>query len=119
MASRDVTERMYLNADRTKIVAGGPEAAYLFKIPGDQITDEEAVRYGLSKPKAAEAREARPPARTGNRRAAARNAEAVNEDDLEPEEDAEAKAAADKPEEDKAADQGGNKSQGPAENKGA
>jgi hypothetical protein len=111
-----VTERMYLNADKTKIVTGGADAAFLFKIPGDTLTDEERVQYGLATAteKAATANP-RPP-RRGTARA--RNAEAVNEDELEADDGDDQEKAAES-DEDKAAGQGEDKSRGPAANKSA
>lgn len=110
-----VTERLYLNADRTKIVTGGEDAAFLFKIPGDTLTDEERAQYGLATEQEKASAEDRSPPRRGAVRggARARNAEAVDEAELEADE----KAA--EPDEDKAEAKAEDKSQGPAENKSA
>lgn len=40
--------RIYLNADKSKVVEGdSPEAAHLFAVEGDDVSDEDAKRYGL------------------------------------------------------------------------
>lgn len=47
-------KRLYLNADRSKVVEeGDPEAAYLFAAEGAEVPDAEAKKYGLmgEKPK--------------------------------------------------------------------
>jgi hypothetical protein len=47
-----LTERSYVNADRTKVVSeDSPEAAFLLGLPGDEVPDAEAERLGLNKPK--------------------------------------------------------------------
>lgn len=44
----EVTERLWLTADRTRVVKDGDaQAAYLLAAPGRQITREDAERYGL------------------------------------------------------------------------
>lgn len=49
------TKRLYLNADKTKVVEeGDPEAAWVLVGEGGQIPLEDAERYGLTKEKAAE-----------------------------------------------------------------
>lgn len=55
-------EALWLNADRSALVAeGDPEAAHLFASAGKRISREDAIRYGLVKPdkgdKAAQAEE--------------------------------------------------------------
>jgi hypothetical protein len=48
------TERLYLNADKSKVVPeGDPEAAFLFATPGTEISAEDAAKYGLGAKKAA------------------------------------------------------------------
>jgi hypothetical protein len=45
-------ERTYVNADRTRIVAeDSPDAAYLLGGEGDEVSDEDAKRYGIKAPK--------------------------------------------------------------------
>lgn len=42
------TQRLFLNADRTKCVAEDhKDAAFLYATPGDEIPDEAAERFGL------------------------------------------------------------------------
>lgn len=49
-ASFKVTQRLYLNADKTKVVKeGSPDAAFLFATPGKEIPAAEAEKYGLTK----------------------------------------------------------------------
>lgn len=44
----EAVDPIWLNADRTKVVAeGDPEAAFLFASPGKRISVEDAARYGL------------------------------------------------------------------------
>lgn len=46
----EAEERLWLTADRERIVAeGDPEAAFLYASPGKRIDRLEAVRYGLVK----------------------------------------------------------------------
>jgi hypothetical protein len=46
-------KRLYVNADRSKIVEeDSPEAAYLLVGEGGQVSDEDAKKYGLKAPKA-------------------------------------------------------------------
>jgi len=48
-------DRMYLDGSGEKLVAeGSTAAAELFAVPGDEISREDAVRYGLVKPTAEE-----------------------------------------------------------------
>ncbi len=43
-------DRLWLNADKTKVVKDGdPDAAFLFVVEGDTVSDEDAERYGLNK----------------------------------------------------------------------
>ena len=43
-----LTDRTYVNADSTKVVAeGSPDAAFLLGNAGDEISDETAKRLGL------------------------------------------------------------------------
>lgn len=55
-------EKLYLNADQTKVVEeGDPEAAFLFTTPGKRVSKEDAERLGLVKkaePKADKAKAA-------------------------------------------------------------
>lgn len=64
-----VTERLYLNADKTKVVKeGSPDAAFLYATPGKEIPAEEAERYGLtSSRKAAEKSEDKKAAAPANK----------------------------------------------------
>lgn len=49
-------KRLYLNADRSKVVEeGSPDAAYLLAGEGGEVSDEEAKRYGLKAPTKAQA----------------------------------------------------------------
>ena len=42
--------RLWQTADRSRLVEDGdPEAAFLFCTPGDEVAEEEAKRYGLTK----------------------------------------------------------------------
>lgn len=46
----EVQEPLWLNADRSKVLAeGDPEAAFLLATPGKRLSIEEAERYGLLK----------------------------------------------------------------------
>lgn len=48
------TERLYLTVDRTRVVAeGDPDAAFLWKTPGKDISAAEAKQYGITEPKKA------------------------------------------------------------------
>lgn len=40
---------LYLNADKTKVVEEGAEAAFLLVGPGGEVPDAEAEKYGLGK----------------------------------------------------------------------
>lgn len=43
-----VTERLYLTADRERVVKeGDPAAAFLFATPGKDVSAEDAKRYGI------------------------------------------------------------------------
>lgn len=44
---KTATERLYLTADRSRVVREGPDAAFLWKSEGKPITDEEAAQFGL------------------------------------------------------------------------
>lgn len=61
-----VDRRIYVNADRSKVVEeSDPDAAFLLATPGDVLSDEDVKRYGLNKtePKAEpESRAAEKPA---------------------------------------------------------
>jgi hypothetical protein len=47
--------RLYLNADRSRVVEDGdPEAAYLLAAEGTDISNEDVRRYGLDKKQAPE-----------------------------------------------------------------
>ena len=49
----EVNERLFLTADREKVVPeGDPEAAFLFATPGDEVSEEDAKRYGIKPSKA-------------------------------------------------------------------
>ena len=40
--------RLYLNKDKTRVVEeGDPDAAYLYKVPGHVITEEDAIKFNL------------------------------------------------------------------------
>lgn len=42
--------RLYLNGDRSKVVPEDhPDAHYLLAAEGDEVSDEDAARYGLTK----------------------------------------------------------------------
>lgn len=44
----EITERLYLTADRESVVPEGhPDAAFLYATPGKTVSDEEAEKYGL------------------------------------------------------------------------
>ena len=48
MASVEINRRLFLTADRSRVVeAGDPEAAFLYATPGKRIPTDEAERYGL------------------------------------------------------------------------
>lgn len=50
MATYKSDKRLYVNADRSKVVSeDSPEAAYLLVSEGGEIPEEEAKRYGLVK----------------------------------------------------------------------
>lgn len=100
---RNAEAQLWLTADGRVVEAGHPDARTLWKAEGDGITAEEDRQYGLG-PSAAKA-------------ATPRNAETVDASEFDAE--ADAKAAGDAPDEDKAADQGGNKSRGRVADKSA
>lgn len=51
MTGITATERLYLTADRERVVAeGDPAAAFLFTTPGKEISAEDVARYGLAAP---------------------------------------------------------------------
>lgn len=53
--------RLYLNSDRTKLVAeDDPDAATLFATEGDDISDEDAKKYGVTAAKETKAEAAAP-----------------------------------------------------------
>lgn len=79
MPGQEVTERMFLNADRSKVVEAGPDAAYLWKIPGDTISEEEQEQFGLTKSRRAAAAERGAP-RRGVARAARSDEESAGTD---------------------------------------
>lgn len=42
------TERLYLTADKSRVVAeGDPAGASLWAAPGDEIPDDDAARFGV------------------------------------------------------------------------
>jgi hypothetical protein len=43
-----VTRQLWLTADKESVVTGGPTKGYRWKRAGDEVTAEEAMRYGLS-----------------------------------------------------------------------
>lgn len=52
--------KLWLTADKETLVEDGdPKAAFLFASEGDEVSDEDAERYGL-KPKKAEAKQSAP-----------------------------------------------------------
>ena len=52
-------KRLYVNADRSKIVEeDSPEAAYLLVGAGGQVSDEDAKKYGLKASRSAENKKA-------------------------------------------------------------
>jgi hypothetical protein len=55
--------RLYLNADRSKALEEGhPDAAFLLVAPGQEITEEEAIRLGLKQAEKPANKAAKPPA---------------------------------------------------------
>ena len=43
-----VDRKLWLTADKDQVVEDGdPGASFLFASPGDEVTDEDAKRYGL------------------------------------------------------------------------
>jgi hypothetical protein len=49
-----VTERLFVNADKSKIVPeDSPEAAFLLATPGKRLSAQEAAKYGLKAKSAA------------------------------------------------------------------
>lgn len=98
MATRTAEERLYLDRTRTKVVSAGGDAAFLWKAQGDEITDDEAERYGFGTAEERPSRRSGPPRRT-------READ-----------DASKSAGSD---EDKEAAQGSDKAVAPDENKSA
>jgi hypothetical protein len=51
-------KRLYLNADKTKVVEeDDTDAAYLLAGAGDEVSDEDAKTYGLKAPKKTEVTE--------------------------------------------------------------
>lgn len=43
------TERLFFNADKSKVVAeGDPDAAFLYAAPGDEIPDSACEKFGLA-----------------------------------------------------------------------
>lgn len=43
-----VTQRLWLTADRSRLVVeGDPDAAFLFAIPGHRVPRADAIRYGI------------------------------------------------------------------------
>lgn len=48
-------KRLYLNADKTKVVPEGPDAAFLLVAEGGELDNETAKKYGLIGTKAIEA----------------------------------------------------------------
>jgi hypothetical protein len=49
--------RLYLNADRSKVVEeGDPDSAYLLVGEGGEVSDEDAKQYGLKAPRKSEAK---------------------------------------------------------------
>ena len=49
-----ITERLYLTADKERVVPeGDPEAAFLFATPGKEISAEDAEKYSLGAKKQA------------------------------------------------------------------
>lgn len=50
---------LYVNADKSRVVPGdSPEAAFLLVGEGGQLSDEDAAKYGLTKPETKEAKPA-------------------------------------------------------------
>jgi hypothetical protein len=47
------TERLYLTVDRSRVVKeGDPDAAFLYRTPGKEISADDMKRYGLTESKA-------------------------------------------------------------------
>lgn len=100
---RKADARLWRTADDRIVEEGDPDARTLWKAEGDEITADEDKRYKLGG--------------SALKAATPRNAEAVDASEFD--DDADAKAAGDAPDEDKAADQGGNKSRARAADKSA
>jgi hypothetical protein len=50
MAWTNTTGKMlFLNADKSKVVEEGPDAAWVLVGPDGEVSDEDAERYGLTK----------------------------------------------------------------------
>jgi hypothetical protein len=55
-------KRLYLNADRTKVVAeDSPEASFLLVGEGGEVSDEDAKTYGLKAAEAPETKQVKAP----------------------------------------------------------
>ncbi|MCU0946807.1 MAG: hypothetical protein MUF47_00935 [Porphyrobacter sp.] len=68
MANMICKQRLYLTADKVKLVADGdPKAAFLYAVPGDEILPEMAEKFGLvdgALPEKKTAKQAKEPAQT-------------------------------------------------------
>lgn len=118
MTPMHAKERLYLTADKSRLVRhGDPKAAFLYASLGDEIPQSAADKFGLVdgklKPAKAEKSEAEKAAAA---KAAADKIAARQKAEADRAAKAAAKKAAEKPKEQKPAE---NKEQKPAENKGA
>jgi len=68
MANMICKQRLYLTADKAKVVAeGDARAAFLYAVPGDEIPESAAERFGLvdgGLPEKKAAKQAKGPAET-------------------------------------------------------
>ena len=63
MSKVTATERLYLTADKERVVKeGDPDAAFLFVTPGKEISAEDAKRYGIKEAAKPANKEAEAPA---------------------------------------------------------
>lgn len=68
MANMICKQRLYLTADKAKVVADGdPKAAFLYAVPGDEIPESAVKLYGLTDgglPEKKATKQAKEPAQT-------------------------------------------------------
>lgn len=59
-------KRLWLSADRETVIADGdPRAAFLLCSPGDEVTDEDAKRYGIKAAAKPADKQSAPPSNKG------------------------------------------------------